>query len=108
MEEKDLAKMTAIKLREEALKIPGLTGVHAMKKAELIAAIREAKGWVEEKGKKEKIEELGVKELKLAIAKLRAEREAVRESRDKKKLRPFRIRIKRMRRQTRKLARAKV
>ncbi len=102
MEEKDLAEMTSTKLRDEALKIPGLTGVHAMKKAELIAAIRQEKGWVEEK-----VKDLGVKELKLGIAKLRAEREAVRESGNRKKLRPFRIRIKKLKRRTRRLARAK-
>ena len=104
MEEKDLAKMTATKLREEALKIPGLTGANAMKKAELIAAIREAKGWA---GKKETPKELDIKGLKLTIVELRAKREATRQSGDKKKLHLFRIRIKRMRRQTRKLARAK-
>ncbi|MEE8449905.1 MAG: transcription termination factor Rho [Thermodesulfobacteriota bacterium] len=104
MEEKDLAKMTASKLVEEVLKIPGLTGVHAMKKAELIAAIRQAKGWVD---KKEEVKDLGVKELKLGIAKLRAEREAVRESGDRKKLRLFRIGIKKLKRRTRRLTRAK-
>lgn len=39
MELRDLQKMTVVKLREEALSMGGLTGVHAMKKQELIEAL---------------------------------------------------------------------
>lgn len=39
MEFRDLQKMTVVKLREEALNIDGLTGVHVMKKQELIEAL---------------------------------------------------------------------
>jgi len=35
--EKPLEKMTAPELKEVAKQIPGLTGVHAMKKADLLA-----------------------------------------------------------------------
>ncbi len=42
--EKPLEKMTAKELREMALGLSGIEGVHAMKKEELIAAIRAAKG----------------------------------------------------------------
>jgi hypothetical protein len=38
--EKPLEKMTAKELRKVALEIPELTGVHAMKKEELLAAIK--------------------------------------------------------------------
>ena len=38
--EKPLEKMTAKELREMALGLPGIEGVHAMKKEELITAIR--------------------------------------------------------------------
>ena len=44
MEEKDLEKLTATKLRDIAKEYEGITGVHAMKKEELIHAIREARG----------------------------------------------------------------
>lgn len=39
MELRDLQKMTVVKLREEALEMGGLTGVHAMKKQDLIEAL---------------------------------------------------------------------
>ncbi len=42
--EKPLERMTAKELREMALGLSGIEGVHAMKKEELIAAIRAAKG----------------------------------------------------------------
>lgn len=43
-EEKPLEKMTATELREVAMTISGITGAHGMKKDELLAAIREARG----------------------------------------------------------------
>jgi hypothetical protein len=52
--EKPLEKMTAKELREMALGLPGIHGVHAMKKEELIIAIRAAKGITEPEPKKEK------------------------------------------------------
>ena len=52
--EKPLEKMTAKDLREMALGIPDLQGVHAMKKDELIAAIRKAKGLPEQEAPKRK------------------------------------------------------
>jgi glucan phosphorylase len=39
MELRDLQKMTVVKLREEALKMGGFTGVHGMNKQQLIAAL---------------------------------------------------------------------
>ena len=39
MELRDLQKMTVVKLREEALNMGGLTGVHAMRKQDLIEAL---------------------------------------------------------------------
>jgi hypothetical protein len=52
--EKTLDKMTVKELREVAADIPEITGVHGMKKEELLGAIRKAKGIEEEKPKKEK------------------------------------------------------
>jgi hypothetical protein len=55
MEEKDLEKMTATELRELALKnYPAITGVHAMKKEELLSAIYKARGEVVKEVKKKK------------------------------------------------------
>ena len=42
--EKPLDKMTVTELREIALEIPGITGVHGMKKPELLEAVKAAKG----------------------------------------------------------------
>ena len=47
--EKPLDRMTAKELREMALKIEGIVGVHVMNKNELLNAIKEAKGIVDEK-----------------------------------------------------------
>ena len=47
--EKPLDRMTAKELRDLALGIPEITGVHAMNKAELITAIRQSRGIIEEK-----------------------------------------------------------
>ena len=41
---KPLDKMTVKELREVALDLPEITGVHGMNKAELLAEIKEAKG----------------------------------------------------------------
>ena len=42
--EKPLEKMTVTVLREMAKEIPDITGVHGMKKEELIVAINEVRG----------------------------------------------------------------
>jgi len=49
--EKPLEKMTATELRELAKGIDGITGVHGMNKAELISAVKQARGIVETKSK---------------------------------------------------------
>jgi len=50
--EKPLDKMTAKELREICVTTGEVVGVHGMNKAELIAAIKEVRGIVEEKSKK--------------------------------------------------------
>jgi hypothetical protein len=50
--DKPLDKMTVTELREIAKEIPDITGAHGMKKPELLAAIKEAKGIVDEPRKK--------------------------------------------------------
>ena len=49
--EKPLDKMTVKELREVAADIPEITGVHGMKKAELLEAIKDVKGVAEEEPK---------------------------------------------------------
>ncbi len=41
---KPLDKMTVKELREVALELPQITGVHGMNKADLLAAVKKAKG----------------------------------------------------------------
>nr|MBP7323505.1 Rho termination factor N-terminal domain-containing protein [Deltaproteobacteria bacterium] len=107
MEEKDLEKLTATKLREIAKQYEDITGTHAMKKDELIVAIRRARGeditTVHGKDVSKKITEL-----KQIMQKLRDEKQTAREKKDKKAVTHLRRRIKKYRRVTRKMARSKV
>jgi cell division protein FtsX len=109
--EKPLEKMTAKELREMALGLPGIHGVHAMKKEELITAIRAAKGLTEPEPKKEK--KIGVKKEKvvLTIAQLkqkvkesRAKREELLQQRNLKMAEIMRKRISRLKKRTRRAA----
>ena len=70
--EKPLDKMTAKELRELALTTGTIVGVHAMNKIELIAAIKEVRGIVDEKGKKK---EMDVRSLKVKIRELKDKRQ---------------------------------
>ncbi|MGD9173576.1 MAG: Rho termination factor N-terminal domain-containing protein [Desulfobacterales bacterium] len=99
--DKPLDKMTVKELREIAKDIPGITGVHAMKKDELITEIKAAKGI-----KDEPVKKVGgsTRELKLQIKALKAERQAALEAKDKKKATIFRRRISRLKKKTRKVA----
>ena len=108
--EKPLDKMTVVELREVAkVEIPGITGVTGMKKEELLDAIKGARGIKDEppaqKKKKKKTagpkKEMSVKDMKLEIIRLRAEREALRHDKDKKKLEIIRRRINRLKKMTR-------
>jgi hypothetical protein len=118
-EEKPIEKMTVVELREIAKGIEGITGVHAMKKDQLLAAIKENKGdeaaadtepvKAEEKPKKKvpkKVEEKvsSVKQLKEKAAKLREEKISAREANDKNKVTVLRRRINRLKKMTRKAA----
>ena len=60
--EKPLEKMTVKALREMAKEIPEISGVHGMKKEELIVAINEVRGVKEETVKEETVKEETVKE----------------------------------------------
>jgi len=60
--EKPLEKMTVKALREMAKEIPEISGVHGMKKEELIVAINEVRGVKEETVKEETVKEETAKE----------------------------------------------
>ena len=118
-ETKPLEKMTVVELREIAKGIEGITGVHAMKKDQLLAAIKENKGdgavadkehvKAKEKPKKKASKEVekkvtSVKQLKEKAAKLREEKMSAREANDKNKVTILRRRINRLKKMSRKAA----
>ncbi|MFC1844870.1 transcription termination factor Rho [Thermodesulfobacteriota bacterium] len=111
--EKPLDKMTVVELREAAKEeIPDIKGVTGMKKDELLAALKDARGIKDEtpakKKKKKKTagpkKEMTVKEMKQEIVRLRAEKESIRKEGDKKKNEIIRRRINRLKKMTRKAA----
>lgn len=102
VKEKPLEKMTAKELREYALGIEGIVGVHSMNKPELIAAIKEAKGIVDEGGKK--ADPAAIREAKKKIKELRAKRDEMGEEADRKQKDVLRRRINRLKKKTRALA----
>ena len=112
MHDKPLDKMTVTELREVAKEIPELTGVHGMKKAELLAAVQEAKGIVAEAPQKPKAKStkpavktaMTVQEMKALIKNLRSQRAQALVDKDKKKAKIYRRRISRLKKKTRQAA----
>ena len=104
---KTLDKMTVKELRALALEFPRSTSVHDMKKEELIAFIKEAKG-IKDEGPKKKIKDsekfkLTKQAMKAKIKSLQGERIAARETKEKKKVDFLRRRISYLKKQTRKM-----
>jgi hypothetical protein len=108
MAEVDLEKMTATELRDYALKNhPDIVGVHAMKKEELIVAIKKARGEEVKETKKKKVKakvKVEKKVLKEKIRALKAEREKALQAKDPKALARLRKRIKKYKRMTKRAA----
>lgn len=109
--EKPLEKLTAKELREMALGLPGIHGVHAMKKEELIAAIRTAKGITEPEPKKEKRivakkekVVLTASQLKQKVKELRVKREEILQQKKWRMAEILRKRISRLKKMTRRAA----
>ena len=96
--EKPLDKMTAKELRELALTIEGIVGVHAMNKNELISAIKEERGIVEDKTKKASID---VRSLKEKIRALKEKKIKAKEEGNNKLVDAFRRRISALKKKTR-------
>jgi hypothetical protein len=131
--EKPLDKMTVAELREALKKeLPDMTGLSSMKKDQLLEAIKEARNSEDETPAKETTAQkaapkkaapkkaapkkaapqktagpkkvMTAKEMKQEIVRLRAEREAIRQEGDKKKIEIIRRRINRLKKLTRKAA----
>jgi hypothetical protein len=106
--EKPLEKLTAKELREMALGMPGIEDVHAMKKEELITAIRAAKGLPPLEPKKEK--KMAVKkekvvltapQLKQKVRELRGKREEALQQKNWKLAGILRKQVSRLKKKTR-------
>ncbi len=98
---KPLDKMTAKELREVGKQIPEITGVWSMNKAELISAIKKAKGIVD---KAPKTKDASVREIKKKIKELKTERETALSKNDAKMAAIYRRRITRLKKKTRRAA----
>ena len=120
--DKPLEKMTVKALREMAKEIPEITGVHGMKKEELLVAINEVRGVETEtveaetskaetvkadkstKGKPVKKAGSTTGEIKKQIKALKAQRQAALGAKDKKMATVYKRRISRLKKKSRKAA----
>ena len=101
-QEKPLDKMTAVELREVAKKIPEISGVHAMKKAELLEAIKKDRGIEDEKVTPSSSK--AALTIKKKIQALKIDRQAALEAKDKKMATIYRRRISRLKKKSRRAA----
>jgi hypothetical protein len=102
--EKDrpLEKLTVKELKEMALAMGGITGVTAMKKEELLAAIKEAKGIPVQKIREKPVDT--IVELKKKMRELRVKRGELREAGKSDEAGLLKKRISRLKKKTRRLA----
>ena len=98
--EKKLEKMTIKELREIALQIPEITGVHGMNKEELISALKKVYGIKEEPKKVGS----SMRELKSKIKKFKRLAEEAKKNRDWEKYERYRRLASKFKKRTRKLA----
>ena len=99
--EKPLDRMTAKELRETALKIPEIIGVHSMNKPELLSAIKEARGIVDVQTKKSNV---SIREIKKKILALKTQKAEAHENKEKARVRILRRRVSRLKKKTRRAA----
>ncbi len=99
--EKPLEKMTVTELRDIAKAIPEIVGVHGMKKDELIAEVKKARGIVDETGKKKSV---SLRELKRKIKEFKTQRQAAIEAKDKKMATIYKRRISRLKKKSKRAA----
>lgn len=100
-QEKPLDKMTVKELREIALAIPDLKGVHGMNKQDLLDAVYAHRGIASEKPKKAN---RSVKAIKQQIRGLKAQKAALAGSADRRQRDILRRRISRLKKKTRTVA----
>jgi DUF438 domain-containing protein len=100
-QKKPLEKMTVKDLREMAKDLPGITGVHGMKKEELIVAIKEVKGIKDEPVQKK---DATIGEIKKQIKAIKAQRQSALEAKDRKMATIYKRRISRLKKKSRKAA----
>ena len=98
---KPLEKMTVTDLRAMAKEITEISGVHGMKKEELIAAIKKSKGIIDEPVKKT---DASLGEIKKKIKTVKTQRLAAIESKDKKMAKIYKRRISRLKKKSRRAA----
>ena len=103
--EKPLEELTVKELKEMALALGGITGVSAMKKAELIQAIKEVKGVPVKEVREKPIET--VVNLKQRIRVLKEAKESLSGAGERAKIDFLRRKISRLKKKTRRLARQK-
>jgi protein-arginine kinase activator protein McsA len=99
--EKPLDKMTAKELREVAMTIPEIVGVHGMNKNELVSAVKKARGIAEETAKTTSSD---IREIKQQIKVFKAQRAQALENDDARKAAICRRRISRLKKKTRRAA----
>jgi hypothetical protein len=93
--------MTVKDLRDLAKDMPGIVGVHGMKKEELIVAIKEIKGIKDEPVKKA---DATIAEIKKQIKEIKAQRQSALEAKDRKMATIYKRRISRLKKKSRKIA----
>ena len=98
---KPLDKMTVKELKEVALELPEITGVHGMNKADLLSAIMQAKGIPEEKTRKKSG---SIRELKKAARVFKLKRKEALEAKDAKAATIYRRKISRLKTKMRRYA----
>ena len=99
--EKPLEKMTVKDLREMAKDMPGIDGVHGMKKEELLVAIKEVKGIKDVPVKKA---DASIGEIKKQIKAIKTQRQVALEAKDSKMATIYKRRISRLKKKSRKAA----
>ena len=97
---KPLDKMTVKELKEVALGIPEITGVHGMNKSDLLGAIKAAKGIEDVASKRSG----SVREVKRQIKAAKAKQQAAMAEKDSKMASVYRKRISRLKKKARKVA----
>ncbi len=98
--EKALEKMTSKELREVALGIPEISGVHGMNKPELVSVIKKSRGVAEKEGHKSS----NIRELKKLIKELKVKRAAALKAKDSKNSNIYKRKISKLKKKTRRAA----